>query len=250
MSKKTFPNRKAQFFIASAVIIIFVVTAVFFFVAKIGQITNPALLQREMSFFALNTKEEFGKVVEISLSDVSRDTSLDPNTYLDANLSSFSKYIQAQGLERGIIVNASATRVSASNSSMNASLYLSLFSQGSNLETNAYLYHAITTNALNGTLVTTPTCTLNVTVKKEFGEPITELNSSNFVFKINGTTCSTVSYDERSRGKYNATCSSSTCPSSTVRIEVTEHRNIFGFSTIPNTGLGNGCAANCGQPID
>ncbi len=235
MSKKFLFNRKAQFFIAAAVIIIFVVTAVFFFVARTGQITNPVLLQRELSFFALNTKEEFGKVVEISLSDVSRDQTLNPNDYLDSNLSSFSKYIQTQGLERGIIVNVSASRVSASNSSMNASLYLSLFSQGSTLETNTWIYRAIDIVALNNTLVRGPVCTLNVTAKKEFGEPITELNSSNFVFKINGTTCSSASYSEKSIGKYNATCSSSNCVNSNVSIEVTDHRNIFGHSRIPNT---------------
>lgn len=238
MKKNFLTNRKAQFFIASAVIIIFVITAVFFFIARVGQVSNPQLLQRELSFFALNVKEEFGRVVEISLSDASRDTSLNSNDYLDANLSSFSRYVQTQGMERGIIVNVSTVRVSASNSSMNATLDLSLLSQSATLESNSYLYRAIEISPLTEGLAKSPTCIINVTAKKEFGEPISGLNISNFGFKINSTTCSSPSYSEISIGKYAAACASSTCVSSTVTIEVTDHRNIFGFGTIPNTGTG------------
>jgi len=242
-------NKKAQFFIASAVIIIFVITAVFFLVSKVEPTSTPVLLQKDLSFFVTNVKEEFGKVVEIALSDVSRDSSLSPSDYLDSNLSQFSRYVQIQGIQRGILINVTAGRLSASNSSMNASVNLSFLSQGSVVNVNFYALRQIALNTLNGSLVTTPTCTLNTTVKKEFGEPITGLNSSNFALRINGTSCSSPTYTERVVGKYNVTCSTS-CVSSVVVVDVTEHRNIFVTNQIPNTGRGNGCAGTCGQPLD
>ncbi len=243
-------NKKGQFFIASAVIIIFVVTAVFFFLAGVGQITNTSLIQREASTFSLNLREEFGRVVETSLSIASKDPTLTPSDILDSNLSNFSRFVVVQGLERGFFANVSAARTSASNTSMNISLNLSLASQGSNLDLRTSVYREINITAFNGSLVTMPTCTLNVSAKKEFGEPISELNSSNIIFKINNTACASPTYAENTLGKYNATCPASTCVSSNVSIEVTDHRGIFSHSRIPNTGQGNGCAASCGQPLD
>lgn len=243
-------NTKGQFFIASAVVIIIAIAAVFFYVAKVEQVNNSGLIQNEMSFFMSNAKEEYGRVAEIVLSNLSRDLTLNPNNYLDGNLSSMDRFVIAQGLERGIIVNVTSLRMSASNSSINASLNLTLYSQGSVVDAKTWVHRAIIINSLNGSLVATPTCTLNVTAKKEFGEPITGLNISDFTFKINTTACASAALTEKSAGKYNATCTSSICISSNVSIEITDKRNIFGQSRVPNTGQGNGCAGTCGQALD
>ncbi len=256
MMQKILSNKKGQFFIAAAVIIIFVITAVFFFIARTGEISNPTLIQRELSFFALNIKEEYGKVLEIALSRVSRGLESDSNAFLDNNLTTFDRYIQTQSLERGVIANVTAARVVANGTDMNITLRLSLSSQGSRLDSNTWIYRAIRVGALNGSLASNPTCTFNVTVRKEFNEPISELNSSNFVlngaaaFTINGTLCGTATYTEGSAGKYNVTCTSSPCASSSVSVTATDFRNIAASGAISNTGLGNGCAGTCGQPVD
>ena len=81
-------------------------------------------------------------------------------------------------------------------------------------------------------------CTFNVSARREYGGPITNMTSRHFGFLINGSNCGTAAFTEGETGIYNFSCSSSTCVSSSIVANVTDTRNIVGYDVNPNTGLG------------
>ena len=262
MNAKFFSNNKAQFFIASAIIIIISISIVFFYLSTINYSPDISIRESDISFFANNIKEEFDKVAELTLSNVSSylgqaPVIVNPTSALEANLSNFSRYAIAYAAQKGVLLNVSYSVMDATNTTMNASVNLTFYSENAILNATLLAYSKITVDALNGTLTNQlPTgCTFNTTVKKEYNETVTNLSKANFIFLINGSACSSPTYSEGSPGKYNFTCTSSGCAGSTVVANVTDLRNIVSWSAIPNTGsnplgVDYGCAATCGQAIN
>jgi len=266
MKPEFLSNRKAQFFIATAVIIILSISIIFFYLSTISYSSDISIRENDPIFFANNIKEEFGKVAEITLANVSGYLGLSPVTpnptdAFDVNLSNFSRYAIAYASQKGILLNVSYSILAASNTTMNASVNLMFTSENAIYNTTFLAYRAIVVEALNGSLTNQlPTgCTFNTTVRKEYNETVTNLTQIHFTFLINGSGCASPTYVEGSPGKYNFTCASSGCAGSKVVANVTDLRDIVSWSVIPNTGStsiadGNvpnkGCAATCGQPLD
>ncbi|HIK02767.1 TPA: hypothetical protein H1012_02890 [archaeon] len=269
--KRNFPNNKGQFFIAMAVVVIFALSAIFFYILNANYATDASIQENDIGFFANNIKDEFDKVAELTLANVSayKGTSpalVNPTNAFDSNLSSFSRFAQAIAAQNGMLLNVSYFIGHATNTSMNATVNLTFRASSSIISTSFSAFSNISVNALNGSLTNQlPTgCTFNFTARREYGERIINLSAPNFIFTINNsagvdTACSSPTYVEGEPGKYNITCASSNCAGSRVVVNVTDTRNIVSWSVIPNTGStsiadGNvpnkGCAATCGQPLD
>lgn len=255
--KSAFQNNKGQFFIAIAVVIIFSLSAIFFYFSTVNYATDATLREKDLGFLISNIRGEFKKVAELTLANVSAyngsvPVAPDPTGAFEVNLSNFSRFAIQQAFLNGILLNTSYSISEATNTTMNATVKLAFLSESSFIDTTFFAYSKIAVNALNGTLTNQqPTgCTFNVTVKKEYDEPVTNLTAYHFGFLINDTVCSSPTFVEGVIGKYNFTCASSPCTSSKVVANVTDMRRIVSWSTLPNTGLGTGCASTCGQPID
>ncbi len=275
---KILQNTKAQFFIATAVIIILSISIIFFYLSTVSYSPDISVKESDIAFFANNIKEEFGKTVELTLSNVSGylgqvPVKVTPSDALDKNISNFSRYAIAYASQKGILLNVSYSIVTASNTTMNVSVDLIFKSENAIYNTSFLAYKDMHVDALNGSLSNQlggarggEGCSFNVTVRKEYNETQTNISNlvgSNFVFLINGSACVSPTYSEGSPGKYNFTCTSSGCAGSTVVANVTDLRNIIGWSTLPNTGSTDvsppapspgppnyGCAATCGQALD
>ncbi len=274
MKNKIPSNNKGQFFIAMAVVIIVSLSAIFFYASTTSfqHSTDAELKEQDMYFFANNIKDEFVKVAELTLANVSHygmplDV-IDCGAAFDHNLSNFSGFSQAVAYQNGIFLNVSFARVEATNTSMNASINLTFSRGNSIMNLNFSAVKNITVKALNGSLTnqlpSNPIhpgegCSFNFSARKEYNEPLPNMTSLNFAVLINATACSSSSYTEYGNGKYNFTCTNSGCAGSKITLNVTDTRNIVSFSVIPNTGSRDdpptqppdyGCAGLCGQPID
>lgn len=223
-----FKNKKGQFFIASAVIIVAVISAIFFFLVQFSQAESSALIARDDLFFAESVHNEYFKIAELALSNFSREGSSDVS-YLTSSVDNFTEVAVNISNQKRMSLNVSTSNNVYTTELVNFTVNAVLLSEGRRIDLD---FNAV--SAMNVTIEsvsqTSPDCVFDFSVYKEYREGILGLNSSHFSAIINGTECSAV-FQEEGDGLYNATCSGQSCSGSTVGINVTDNRNIFGVDS-------------------
>lgn len=246
--KNKFQNNKGQFFIAAAIVIIISITAIFFHINSVKRINQANLEEGDIAFFVQNVKNEFIKVAELTLSNVSTyngpNPPVDPEAAFDSNLSSFANFTKAQAYQQGILLNTSFARHTATATFMNATVNLSFLSPNAFHSIQFYAYSQIAFSILTGTLVKTPDCTFDVSAKKEYGEPLVNMTGLNFGFGIDAdggpiqlfVDCAAPTYTEKGNGIYTFKCTGTACNTgAVVEATVTDTRNIYDsdYYTVP-----------------
>jgi hypothetical protein len=226
-------NNKAQFFIASAIIITAVVTLVFYYVTNIERIDSPSLISDDDSFFFTNIKNEYEQVADYALAVVSKDETLVPtaDAYFSDALANFTEFVQNLSHQKGMSLDITHGVAEANNRTMNASINITLMSTNSK---SIVKFNAV--SSLNVSMDTSEIelqeCDFNFTAREEYGKPILYLNfyAPNFRITFNNTV-DACSYTELGNGKYTAECPSTGCATTFIQVNVTDFRNIRGHET-------------------
>jgi len=221
-------NRKGQFFIAAAIIAITTISAIIFFISQAEQVDTSTFIVSDDSFFLNNIAEEYQTVADLALSNASRSASVSSD-YFTATLNNLTDLVQNVSNQKGISVDTNFTIITATNETMNATINITLISEGDITRLNFNAASSINISIVDASIDTGPACTFDFSVHKEYAEPILFLNNTtSFTAKINGTSCGTGVYVHEGNGIYNATCVGQACVSSEIAMVVTDFRNVVG----------------------
>ncbi len=217
-------SKKGQFFIASAVVIVAAISAVFFFLVQFNQVENPTLIVRDDLYFAEGLNEEYSKIAELALSNFSREGASDAG-YLTSSIDNFTDLVVNLSNQKRTSLSVSTSTNTVNTEQVNFTVNATLLSEGRQIELDFNAVSAV--NASIDSVSSTSPCTFDFYVYKEYQEGILGLDSSHLTASVNGTDCS-ATFQEEGSGLYNATCSGQSCSGSTVGINVTDTRNVFG----------------------
>jgi len=238
--RKICKNRKAQFFIASAIIIIIIVYFIYFNVLKPNDPDQAAVESSDFTYLLSNIQDEYGELVEITLSNVSRTPGANANNALDANLSHFTSFVENLTGARHIVSVITAQREYANSSFMNASVNITLKGIDSQVSS---IFYAV--RELNTTITAVVTCTLEppggappsddlefrVAVMKEYSEPVTGLVQGDFGgIDLNGVDYAQTTitgFTEEGSGVYLFETSTPCAADQTLKINLTDSRIIY-----------------------
>ncbi|MFH1450976.1 MAG: hypothetical protein ABIF92_03270 [archaeon] len=180
-------NKKGQFFIASAIIIIIMVYFLYFSVLKSSDPDYSTIELADFTYLLNNIQNEYGALVETLLSDISRNGG-NPNDALDENLTYFSNFTKNLTAERGIVSEISYAKITANTTCMNASVNITLKGMNSQVTSQFFAVREIIP-----TITSVVTCTaapaqmdVRVLIRKEYLEPITGLTASDFTLTYMG----------------------------------------------------------------
>ncbi len=234
--KKSLKNTKAQFFIVAAVIIVATLSGIFYYMAQVNQVSNPNLVSTDESFFINNVQNEYGKTVELVLSNFSREESVDISL-LTNSLNNLTDLVRNISSQKGIYLNISTALNQVSNASVNVSINLTGYAGGQNFLSNFDAVRAINVTIDPNSFQSVKSllaynCSFNFTVKKEYSEPILFLNETNFNLGIS-TSPLLIGYKSYGKGIYGAWAVflGTNCNNKKYQINVTDHRNILGYDT-------------------
>jgi len=232
-------NKKGQFFIAAGVIIIFSVSMIFHYIVNVPEVESSAVEAYDFGLFFNNLREEYGEVVEYTLVGVSNSRSPTGDKILYDNLTLFSDFLEdtiVPGL--GMYINVTAMNLSASNTSMNASVNLTLITLNGNIHADFIVRRSIDVYNIIAQDFDGVNCIFEFNVSKEYGEPIPDLVQSDLDrLNFNGTSgwewalCN--SMVELSAGRYSANCSTGAAGNDCtlnpyyIEINLTDQRGIF-----------------------
>ena len=233
-------NRKAQFFIASAVIIIIMVYFIFFNVFRPNTTDYTGVELSDFTYLLNNIEDEYGSIVEMTLANVSRTSGINANNALDSNLTFFTNFVENLTAQRYVVAGISAERQEANSSYMNASVNLTL--KGVNSQVNAS-FNAVrvlwigVTQIVACTAAGTPPPPVDkldfrAQVKQEYGEFVTGLVQGDFGgVELGGSSVTLTGFTEEADGVYLFESSKACAAGQDIDINVTDLRKIFAETT-------------------
>lgn len=234
-------NRKAQFFIASAIIITAVITLVFHYVTTIERIDSPSLISSDETFYFTSIRNEYEQVADYSLAVVSKEAgawALQEHNLFSEVLANFTSFVQNLSNQKGMRVDVAYGITEASNTTMNASLNITFLTVDTETILNSFAVSSINVS-INTNEITQQLCDFNFTVREEYEKPITSLSNNfpecdactpNFEASVNGSK-SACTFTNFGPGKYESNCPETGCANTLLKITVTDFRNILGFDT-------------------
>ena len=227
-------NTKAQFFIAAAVIIIFSITMVFHYIINVPEVESSAIESYDTGPFFYNMRSEFGREVEDTLSKISAAHPSSADAALRGNLSEFANFTRNITNSRGMSFNVTTAGLSATNTSMIATVNFTLTTLSGRSEADFIVTRSISLTNIQPHSFDNPQCNFTFEIHKEYGEPIHGLIQNNIVsLMFNGTSknggdCPVML--ETSPGRYNLTCNVNAEPCTSVpyyfQVNLTDNRNI------------------------
>jgi len=233
-------NNKAQFFIASAVIIIIILYFIYFNVLNVNESDHSELEFADFSFVMNNIENEYGSIVEQTLVNASNTPAVTPNNALNTNLSYFTAFVENLTAQRHIVADITATNSGANASYMNASVSIVLRGLKSEVSHSFSAVREIILTKIQTVVCTTqpgagppPVNKLDFRLKvtKEYGEPITGLVQTDFNVELAGTSVVLTAFTDQGAGIYLFESSQACVLGNNLKVNATDHRKIFGTKT-------------------
>lgn len=250
--KKTIRNRKAQFFIAVAVIIVIVVFGVFFTISKTEQVETVELEVVDPEPFFDSLEREYQMAADLAMNDVSLDPSLDPFDTFDSYLLNQKIFTEDLAAQKGYVLDSTYTILTATSTLMNASVDLHLITPSTVLDKFFYA------DAVGGGLeiqedgLQQNPCFFNFTAEKEVGMPIEWINPNTSYVDVDGQeahVCNWTPFPEIGPTGWQVNtveCDTSlNCATDTVlTVYVYDERNVLMMDSV-TIGGGGGGSGNC-----
>jgi len=233
-------NKKGQFFIASAIIIIIVVYFIYFNVLKTNEPDYAGIDVADFTYVLSNIENEYGKIMELTLSNVSRTAGSNPTNAFNSNLTYFTDFVTNITAQRHIVTGITATNVGSNSSYMNASINLTLKGVNSQISSRFNAVREISVVKTETVACTTqpgagppPVNKLDfrVQVTKEYGEPISGIAQVDFNVELAGTPVVLTGFTDESGGIYLFESSAACAAGNNLKVNVTDQRSIFGTKT-------------------
>jgi len=234
------PNRKGQFFIASAIIMIIVVYFIYFNVLKTNEPDYAGIDMADFTYALSNIENEYGKIVELTLSNVSRTTGANPTNALNSNLTYFTDFVKNITAQRHIVTGITATNVGANSSYMNASINLTLKGVNSQVTSSFNAVREISIVKTQTVACTTQPgagpppvnkMDFRVLVTKEYEEPISGIAQASFGVDLGGADVTLTGFTDEGAGVYLFESSTVCAVGQNLKVNVTDQRSIFGTKT-------------------
>jgi hypothetical protein len=158
-----------------------------------------------------------------------------PNNALNTNLSYFTDFVKNLTAQRHIVADITATNVGANSSYMNASVDITLKGVNSQVSSSFFSVREISVVKTQTVACTTapPVNKLDFRLKvtKEYEEPIPGLVQADFNVELAGTSVVLSAFTDQGAGMYLFESSQACVPGSNLKVNVTDHRKIFGTKT-------------------
>ena len=233
------PNKKGQFFIASAIIIIIFVYFIYFNVLKTNEPDYASIELADFTYVLNNIENEYGKIVELTLSNVSRTPGTNPTNALNANLTYFTDFVNNITAQRHIVTGITATNVGSNSSYMNVSVNLTLKGVNSQVSSSFFAVREINIVKTQTVACTTagvpppPVDKLDfrVLVTIEYGEPVEGIAQASFGVDLGGADVTLTGFTDEGAGVYLFESSTACVLGQNLKVNVTDQRNIFGTKT-------------------
>ncbi|MFO7872746.1 MAG: hypothetical protein R6U26_03895, partial [Candidatus Undinarchaeales archaeon] len=126
-------SKKGQFFIASAVVIVAVISAVFFFLVQFNQVENPTMIVRDELYFAEGIHGEYSRIAELALSNFSREGAADAS-HLTSSIDNFTGLAVNLSNQKGTSLSISTSTNTVNTEEVNFTVNATLLSEGRQIE--------------------------------------------------------------------------------------------------------------------